>query len=67
MACPAQSGVLIYAMNLERVSRFYEQVLPATVLFVDSEHRVLQSASCCGCCRWLRDQDFFFYNLQLTA
>jgi hypothetical protein len=66
MAGPAQSGVLIYAMNLELVSRFYELVLPAAVLLADAEHRVLQSASCCGCCRWLRDQIFVDYNLELA-
>ena len=45
MAGPAQSGVLIYAMYLELVSRFYEQVLPAAVLLADSEHRVRELAS----------------------
>jgi predicted enzyme related to lactoylglutathione lyase len=43
MPGPAKSGVLIYAKNLELVSRFYEKVLPATVLLADSVHRVLQS------------------------
>ena len=45
MAGPAQSGVLIYAMYLELVSRFYEQVLPAAVLLADAEHRVRELAS----------------------
>jgi len=45
MTGPAQSGVLVYAMNLELVSRFYEQVLPAAVLLADAEHRVRALAS----------------------
>lgn len=43
MPGPAKSGVLIYAQDLELISRFYERLLPATVLLADSEHRVLQS------------------------
>ena len=45
MTGPAQSGVLVYAMNLELVSRFYEQVLPAAVHLADAEHRVRELAS----------------------
>jgi predicted enzyme related to lactoylglutathione lyase len=41
----AKSGVLIYAKALELISRFYERLLPATVLLADSEHRVLQSTA----------------------
>ncbi len=44
MSSPARTGVLIYAKNLVAVSSFYEQVLGATVLRADDEHRVLQSA-----------------------
>lgn len=44
MAGPAKSGILIYAKEIELVSRFYEKVLLAEVIFADSEHRVLQSA-----------------------
>lgn len=43
MSGPARAGVLIYAKNLPLVSSFYEQVLGATVLHADAEHRVLQS------------------------
>lgn len=43
MAGPARTGVLIYAKDLEKVSRFYEQVLGARVLMADAQHRVLQS------------------------
>jgi predicted enzyme related to lactoylglutathione lyase len=39
----ARTGVLVYAKNLMAVSSFYEQVLGATVLRADDEHRVLQS------------------------
>jgi ribosomal protein S18 acetylase RimI-like enzyme/predicted enzyme related to lactoylglutathione lyase len=43
MSGPAKSGVLIYAKDLELISRFYERLLPASLLHADSEHRVLQS------------------------
>jgi len=43
MSGPARAGVLIYALNIERVSRFYEQILNASVVHADEEHRVLQS------------------------
>ncbi len=44
MPGPATTGVLIYAKDLVSVSGFYERLLPAELLFADSEHRVLQSA-----------------------
>ncbi len=44
MPGPATTGVLIYAKDLVSVSCFYERLLPAELLFADSEHRVLQSA-----------------------
>ena len=43
MTNPARAGILIYAMDLLKVSTFYEQVLGAQVLHADEEHRVLQS------------------------
>lgn len=39
----ANSGVLIYALNLDRMAQFYQAVLKAQVLHVDAEHQVLQS------------------------
>jgi predicted enzyme related to lactoylglutathione lyase len=38
-----RAGVLLYAKDVIAVSTFYEQVLGATVLHADTEHRVLQS------------------------
>ena len=43
MPNPALAGVLIYAKDLERLSRFYEAVLGAAVVAADADHRVLQS------------------------
>lgn len=43
MPSPAMAGVLVYAKDVERVSRFYERVLGATVVAADAEHRVLQA------------------------
>lgn len=43
MGGPARTGLLIYAKNVVVVSTFYEQVLNASVLHADEEHRVLQS------------------------
>jgi predicted enzyme related to lactoylglutathione lyase len=44
MRSPARAGVLVYAKELARLSAFYEQLLDATVLHADDEHRVLQAA-----------------------
>lgn len=38
-----RAGVLFYAKHLATVSTFYEQLIGATVLHADDEHRVLQS------------------------
>lgn len=43
MSSSARTGVLIYAKQLDKVSSFYEQMLGASVLHADSEHKVLQS------------------------
>ena len=43
MSGSARTGVLIYALQLDIVSSFYELVLGANVLQADCEHRVLQS------------------------
>ncbi len=44
MAGPARTGVLVYAVDVERMATFYQRVLDAVVLHADAEHRVLQSA-----------------------
>lgn len=43
MAGPARAGILVYALDLERLSRFYEHVLGFRPLLADAEHRVLES------------------------
>lgn len=43
MARPARAGILIYALDLERLSRFYEGVLGLRTLAADAEHHVLES------------------------
>lgn len=44
MAGPARAGVLIYAMDIDRMSTFYQRLLGASVVHTDAEHQVLQSA-----------------------
>lgn len=44
MANPARAGVLIYAKNLNVVSRFYQALLDARLLHADDEHEVLANA-----------------------
>ena len=43
MPGPSRAGVLIYALDLERLSSFYEHLLGMRVLAADAEHRVLES------------------------
>lgn len=44
MSNPARAGVLIYAKNLNVVSRFYQTLLDARLLHADEEHEVLANA-----------------------
>lgn len=41
MPGPADHGVLIYALDLDTLSRFYEQVLGLALLHAEDDHRVL--------------------------
>lgn len=43
MAGPARAGILIYALDPPRLSRFYEALLGMRVLAADAEHRILES------------------------
>ncbi len=43
MQGPARSGVLIYAKQIEMVSKFYSQVLALKCVHADAEHQVLHS------------------------
>lgn len=43
MAGPARAGILVYALDLEKLSRFYEHVLGFRTLVADAEHRILES------------------------
>lgn len=40
----ARTGVLVYAKNLQLVSRFYERVLAGKAIHADGDHQVLQLA-----------------------
>jgi len=44
MPGPARAGALIYAKDLERLSRFYQTLLSMQLLSADSEHHVIESA-----------------------
>ena len=39
----SDSGVLIYALNVEQMAAFYAAVLAADVLHADADHQVLQT------------------------
>lgn len=43
MSGPARAGILIYAVDLLKLSRFYEEVAGMRVLAADGEHRILES------------------------
>lgn len=43
MPGPARAGVLIYALRLDALSRFYEQLFGMRVLVADAEHRVVEN------------------------
>lgn len=43
MPGPARAGALIYALDLERMSGFYRQVLGMRLLHADAEHQVIES------------------------
>lgn len=44
MPGPARAGALIYAKDLPRVSRFYQQLLGMRLLLADAHHHVIESA-----------------------
>lgn len=44
MPGPARAGALIYAKDLEQLSRFYQTLLSMTLLSADAEHHVIESA-----------------------
>jgi predicted enzyme related to lactoylglutathione lyase len=43
MPGPARAGALVYAKDLQRMSVFYQRLLPMTRLAADDEHHVLES------------------------
>ena len=43
MPGPARSGVLFYALDLERMSTFYQRVLGMRLLAADTQHHVIAS------------------------
>jgi len=43
MAGPARAGALVYARDLARVSKFYEEVLQMRRVLADADHHVLES------------------------
>ena len=44
MPGPARAGALIYAVDLDRLSGFYQQLLGMKLLKADPEHHVIESA-----------------------
>jgi predicted enzyme related to lactoylglutathione lyase len=44
MPGPARAGALIYAKDLDRLSRFYQTLLSMQLLSADREHHVIESA-----------------------
>ena len=43
MPGPARAGVLIYAMDLDRMSGFYQRLLAMRLLHQDADHHVIES------------------------
>lgn len=43
MPGPACAGALIYAINLEKISDFYQQLFDMALLKADAEHHVIES------------------------
>jgi division protein CdvB (Snf7/Vps24/ESCRT-III family) len=44
MPGPARAGALIYAKELNQLSKFYQQLLSMKLLMADSQHHVIESA-----------------------
>jgi len=44
MPGPARAGALIYAMDLDRLSRFYQKLLSMRLLHAEADHHVIGSA-----------------------
>lgn len=46
MSAPQPFGAVLFAKDLPRVARFYEQLLTMTVVHAESDHVVLESPGC---------------------
>lgn len=46
MASLSQFGAVVFAKDIERVARFYRELLPMVELHAARDHRVLEAAGC---------------------